>query len=141
LKLFLDTNVILDVLADRRPYADDASAVLSLMEKGEAQGFVAAHAVTTIFYLLHKELGPKRARKALVDLLKLVRVVPVDHDRLLQALAMDWNDPEDAVQAACAAKTEADFLITRNQDDFKAADVPVRSPAEFLALHRSESEW
>lgn len=136
MKLFLDTNVILDVLADREPFAEDSAAVLSAIERGEAEGFIAAHTVTTVFYLLHKELGLKRAKNALMDLLRLVSVLPVDHDRLLQALAMNWDDFEDAVQAACAAKIEADYLITRNDDDFSGADVPIRSPAEYLALHR-----
>ncbi len=140
MRLVLDTNVILDVLADREPFAEDAAAVLSLIETGQAQGFIAAHTATTLFYLLHKELGLKRAKKALMDLLKVVDVVPVDHDRLLQALAMNWDDFEDAVQAACAAKIEGDYLITRNQDDFAGAEVPILSPPEFLALHRSESD-
>jgi predicted nucleic acid-binding protein len=140
LKLFLDANVVLDVLADREPFADDSAAVLSVIERGEAQGFIAAHTATTVFYLLHKELGPKRAKKALMDLLRLVTVVAVDHDRLLQALAMNWTDFEDAVQAACATKIDADYLITRNQDDFARADVPTRSPAEYLALHRATSQ-
>jgi predicted nucleic acid-binding protein len=140
LRLFLDTNVILDVLTDRAPFAEDSAAVLSAIERGEAEGFIAAHTATTVFYLMQKELGLKRAKRALMDLLKLVDVVPVDHDRLLQALAMNWDDFEDAVQAACAAKIDADYLITRNQDDLTRADVPTRSPAEYLALHRAKSD-
>ncbi len=140
MKLFIDTNVILDVLADREPFAEDAAALLSVIERGEVEGFIAAHTATTVFYLLRKELGLKRAKKALMDLLKLVDVVAVDHDRLLQALAMNWKDFEDAVQAACAAKIDADYLITRNQDDFSRSDVPTRSPAEYMALHRAKSE-
>jgi predicted nucleic acid-binding protein len=140
LKLFLDTNVVLDVLADREPFAEDAAGVLSVIERGEAEGFVAAHTATTVFYLLQKELGLRRAKRALMDILKLVGVVAVDHDRLLQALAMNWKDFEDAVQAACAAKIDADYIITRNQDDFSGAEVPTRSPAEYLALHGATSE-
>lgn len=140
MKLFIDTNMILDVLADREPFAEDAAALLSTIEAGEAEGFIAAHSATTVFYLLNKELGLRRAKKALMDLLKLVEVVAVDHDRLLQALAMNWEDFEDAVQAACAAKIDADFLVTRNQDDFSRSDVPARSPAEYMALHRGQSE-
>ncbi len=136
MKLFIDTNVILDVLADREPFADESAAVLSLIERAEVTGFIAAHTATTVFYLLKKGLGLKRAKSALMDLLKIVEVVPVDHDRLLQALAMNWEDFEDAVQAACAAKIDADYLITRNREDFSGAAAKVRSPAEFLALHK-----
>jgi len=136
LKLFIDTNVILDVLADREPFTDESAAIFSLIEKDVIAGYIAAHTATTVFYLLHKELGLKRAKRALMDLLKLVKIVPVDHDRLLQALAMNWDDFEDAVQAACAAKVDADYLITRNREDFARADVTVRSPAELLALYK-----
>jgi predicted nucleic acid-binding protein len=132
-KLFLDTNVLLDVLADRAPYSSDAAAILSCVERGDAQGFIAAHTATTLFYLLEKSLGLRKAKAALADLLKLVEVVPVDHDRLLHAMAMDWKDFEDAVQAACAAKAEADHFVTRNPSDFGGSNLSVITPAELAA--------
>lgn len=132
MKLLLDVNVLLDVLADRAPYSDDAAAVLSLIESGRAEGVIAAHTVTTLFYFLDRDLGPKAARKAVMDLLRLVRVVPVDHDRILQALALGWRDFEDAVQAACAAKAEADYIVTRDETGFARADIEPVSPAELL---------
>lgn len=134
MKILLDTNVILDVLADRQPFADDAARVLSLLEREIAEGFIAAHTVTTLFYLLHRELGLNPTKHALMDLLRLTTVVPVDDDRLLQAMAMSWPDFEDAVQAACAAKAEVDYLVTRNPEDFRGADVEVVGPAELVAL-------
>ena len=133
MKLFFDTNVLLDVLADRAPFADDAAFVLSAVEREEAKGFIAAHTVTTLFYLLQRALGLKKAKRAVADVLKLVDVVPVDHDRLLQALAMNWKDFEDAVQAACAAKAEVDYLVTRNPADFATSDIEVVTPAELVA--------
>ena len=138
MKLFLDTNVILDVLADRSPFADEAARVLSAIERGDAEGFIAAHTVTTLFYLLQRSLGLRKAKRALADLLKLLEVVPVDHDRLLQALAMNWKDFEDAVQAACAAKAEVDYLVTRNPSDFSGSDLDVVTPAELVAALLSE---
>jgi predicted nucleic acid-binding protein len=133
MRLFLDTNVVLDVLADRKPYANDAALVLSVIESGEAEGFIAAHTATTLFYLLERDLGLRRAKSALADLLKLVEVVAVDHDRLLHAMAMNCEDFEDAVQAACAAKAEVDYFVTRNPSDFSDSDLEIISPAEFVA--------
>jgi predicted nucleic acid-binding protein len=133
MRLFLDTNVVLDVLADRKPYANDAAIVLSVIESGEAEGFIAAHTATTLFYLLERDLGLRRAKSALTDLLKLVEVVAVDHDRLLHAMAMNWEDFEDAVQAACAAKAEVDYFVTRNPSDFSDSDLEIISPAELVA--------
>lgn len=133
MRLFLDVNVVLDVLADRKPYANDAALVLSVIEEGEAEGYIAAHTATTLFYLLERDLGLRKAKSALADLLKLVEVVPVDHDRLLHAMAMNWEDFEDAVQAACAAKAEVDYFVTRNAADFSGSDLEIISPAELVA--------
>ncbi|MGA7304704.1 MAG: PIN domain-containing protein [Rhodothermales bacterium] len=137
MKLFVDTNVILDVLANREPFSKDAASVLSAIERGDAKGLIAAHTVTTLFYLLQRSLGTRKAKRAIGDLLKLFEVVPVDHDRLLQALAMNWRDFEDAVQAACAAKAEVDYFVTRNPTDFPGSDLDVVTPGEVLALLKS----
>ena len=136
MRLFLDANIVLDVLARREPFFSDSVQVLSLVETGAAAGFIAAHTVSTLFYLLNRKIGPRKTKVALMDLLRVVGVVPVDQDRILQAFAMDWADFEDALQAACAAKAEADYLLTRDQQGFGKTDVPALSPAEFLALHR-----
>src|SRR5690606_23038459 len=69
MRLFLDINVILDVLADREPWVEDSAAVLSLLDDGDIEGLVAAHSVTTLCYLTSKHLGHKRAVAALIDLL------------------------------------------------------------------------
>ena len=134
MKVLLDVNVLLDVLANRQPFADDASKILSAVDRGKLQGCVAAHTVTTLYFLLNRAAGRAKARKALADLLRILDVVSVDQDRLLQALAMKWPDFEDAVQAACAAKAEVDYLVTRNAKDFRRADVEVISPAELVAV-------
>ena len=134
MRVLIDVNVLLDVLADRSPFADDAVTILSAAERGQLEGFVAAHTVTTLYFLLNREVGRARTRKAIADLLRLVTVVPVDQDRLLQALSMKWPDFEDAVQAACGSKAEVDYLVTRNQGDFKRATLEVISPAELVAI-------
>jgi predicted nucleic acid-binding protein len=140
MKVFLDTNVILDVLANREPFVADSAAVLSLIEARTLEGFTAAHSITTLFYLLRREVGSVRARKVLMDLLRVLEVVAVDQDRIFQALAMDWEDFEDAVQASCAAKAEVDYLLTRDREGFGGSHVPVISPAEFIALHGRDAE-
>lgn len=135
MKLFLDTNVVLDVLADRRPFVEDSARVLWTIEAGAAQGLIAAHTVTTLFYLLRKRAGPEKAKTVVVDLIRLVDVVPVDLDRILHALALGWNDLGDALQAACAEQAGADFILTRDQRGFSGSAVRAISPAEFLVLH------
>jgi predicted nucleic acid-binding protein len=132
--VLLDIDVVLDVLADRGPFAEASAAVLGRIETGSLEGCLAAHTITTLHFLLSKHLGKARTRKVLTDLLGLVRLVPVDEDRIRHALAANWSDFEDAVQAACAEKAEVDYLVTRNKGDFRKTAVKTVTPAELLAV-------
>ncbi len=134
IRVLLDINVVLDVLADRGPFAEASAAVLGRIETGSLEGCLAAHTITTLHFLLSKHLGKARTRKVLTDLLGLVRLVPVDEDRIRHALAANWSDFEDAVQAACAEKAEVDYLVTRNKGDFRKTAVKTVTPAELLAV-------
>ena len=133
-RVLLDINVVLDVLAEREPFVTDSQAVLQLIEARAIEGVLAAHTVTTLHYLLNKHLSKARARKTLEDLLHIFSVEPVDEDRLRHALAMNWSDFEDAVQAACAEKAEADYLVTRDKKGFRRSVVRPITPAELVAL-------
>jgi predicted nucleic acid-binding protein len=134
LRIFLDVNVILDVLAEREPWADASASVMALLEIEEVEGVVAAHTVTTLYYLLSKHLNRKKATAALVDLLNLVSVAEVNEDVILKAISLGWPDLEDAVQAVCALESGADFIITRDAQLFDALSVPAVTPDEFLTL-------
>lgn len=134
MKLFVDTNVVLDVLAQREPWFKDSSRLLAHIEEGRATGHIAAHTLTTLHYLLSKHLGQQKTAAVLIDLIALLQVEPVDVQVLQQALALGWGDFEDAVQAVTAVRCQADYLLTRNPRDFKQSPVPVITPSEFLAL-------
>lgn len=133
-RILYDINVILDVLADRQPHANASAACLGLAERGRVEGVLAAHTVTTLHYLLERDAGTAGARRALSALLGFLAVEPVDAARLRQALAMEWADFEDAVQAVCAETTGADYLVTRDRSGFRGASVRVLGPAEFVSM-------
>ena len=132
MRLFLDANVVLDVLAEREPHWKASARVLAEVEKRRATGLIAAHSVTTIYYLLSKHLNRRKARAAIVQLLNLVQTAPVTHDVLLHALSLGWDDFEDAVQAAAALNAKATHLITRNPRDFTGLTIPVLTPEELI---------
>lgn len=134
MKLFIDTNVVLDVLAQREPWFADSARLLAHIEQGGASGHIAAHTLTTLHYLLARHLGQQKTAAVLIELTTLIRVEPVDHQILQQALALGWRDFEDAVQAVTATQCQADYLVTRNPRDFKQSLVPVITPSEYLAL-------
>jgi predicted nucleic acid-binding protein len=140
MRLFLDINVVLDVLADRDPWVTHSAAVLSLLDADEVEGLIAAHSVTTLYYLTSKHLGHKRAVAALIELLEHLSVTPLNEDVLLRALSLGWADVEDAVQAISAQRGKADYLVTRNPSDFEAASVPVLTPKQLLATLGSSAD-
>lgn len=137
MRVLFDLNVVLDVLANRRPFAEHSAVALGLAETGRVEGVLAAHTVTTLHYLLERELGSRRARQTLTALLSFLEVEPVDGDRLRHALGMAWSDFEDAVQAACAESSRAEYLVTRDGKGFRKSAVRPVSPAELVAIQGS----
>jgi predicted nucleic acid-binding protein len=138
MRLFFDTNVILDVLTDREPWFEDSAAVLSLVEAPDVEGLVAAHTVTTLFYLGSKYLGGQRTAAVLLDLLDHVTVTSLDQGILLRALSLGWEDVEDAVQGISAQRAQADYLVTRNPSDLPSSAVSVVTPKQLLAILASQ---
>jgi len=134
LKLLLDINVILDVVLRRSPWVDEAARLLAAVENGEAEGFIAAHTLTTIHYYVSKHRGRSAALAVIRDLLGIVRVVPVGGSDFLQALLLDIDDFEDAVQTTAALAIGANYLVTRNVRDFNEKLLAIRKPGEVLAL-------
>lgn len=131
--LLVDTNVVLDVILERTPWARDAVRILDAVARGKALGFLAGHAVTTVHYIVAKEVGRTRATTAVADLLDVLTVVPLGAAEFQRALAIGLADFEDAVQVAACLASGADFLVTRNARDFKGAPIATRTPGEILA--------
>jgi predicted nucleic acid-binding protein len=132
-RLLLDVNLILDVLQDRKPHADDASAVWAIVESGRAVGYLSAHAITTIHYLNSKAVGAKTAGATTEALLHVFDVAVVDEPVLRAAAALKWRDFEDAVTACAAIRSRCDAIVTRNPKDFANASIRVMAPREAAA--------
>ncbi len=134
LSALIDLNVILDVLQRREPFYQDSAQALAAIEQGHVRGYVAAHSITTLFYLFAKDQSPKQAKTAISQLMQLFTVAGVDHAIINRALALPYDDFEDAVQMAAAMSIHAGYLVTRNRRDFIAGPLPAISPAELIAL-------
>lgn len=133
MKLLLDINIVLDVLLRREPWAEEAARLLSAAERGQVEAFVAGHSITTAHYIIARVRGREAAATAVTDLLRILAVVPVEAADFHQALALNTADFEDAVQAACALKIGAEFLVTRNDRDFREIPIPIVPPGAILA--------
>lgn len=134
LRVLVDAKVVLDVLARRQPHYAGSAQVWAAVETGRAEGLLAAHTVTTLYYLLKRHADHSRAVSALADILRVFEIAPVDGRVLLAALALGASDFEDAVQMAAAASAGATHLVTRNPADFRVSPVTVLLPADFGAL-------
>lgn len=132
-RVLYDTNVVLDVLLAREPHLAASAAALSLVETGRVEGYVAAHAVTTLAYLLQRRVGAARSRAILADLLSRLQVAPATERTVRTALAGAFGDFEDAVCHAAALEAGAELIVTRNLADFAAGTVPAVLPETLLA--------
>ena len=134
LKVLIDLNLILDVLQKREPFYAASARVLACAETGVVEGIVAAHTLTTLFYLVARDQSAATARIALTELLQFLAVASVGHATIEQALNLPYNDFEDAVQMMAAVQAGAQYLVTRNVQDYKAGPLPALQPVELLAL-------
>ncbi len=124
-RILFDTNVVLDVLLDRQPYVEASAAAWAAVETGPSEGMLAAHAVTTIHYLVRKELGTIKARRIVSSLLRVFGVAAVNGAVVQEALQLPFSDFEDAVTAAAARVAGCEYIVTRDPKGFRAS--PVRS--------------
>ncbi len=132
MKVLVDTNVVLDVLLDRRPHSTDSASIFRLVEEGRLQGLLCATTLTTIDYLLLQSVSRGEARKYLAQLIRLFDVAPVNRAVIEGAMQSRIDDFEDAVLAQAAALAGADLIVTRNARDFARATIKVQDPKECL---------
>lgn len=132
MKVMLDLNILLDVLQNRKPFYSASSIILSKVMTHELEGFLPAHALTTIFYVLRKFSGIEKANEVLDWLLKNFEIAPVNKSLLSRAREFLIADFEDGVVASLAESTKCDYIITRNVIDFKESPIPAITPFDFL---------
>ena len=134
MKLLIDLNVVLDVLLDRQPHVAASASILASIETGKAEGVLAAHALTTLHYLVQKQVGAKRARQTVRTLLSTFEVAAVDPRVLAAALDCDGPDFEDCVSAAAAESFGCQFLVTRDVKGFRNSAVQPVTPETALQI-------
>ena len=130
--LLIDLNIILDVLQKREPFYETSAGLLAIAETGRVQAYVAAHSITTLFYLIQKGKSSAEARAIITNLLQFIKIAPIEQSTIEQALNLDYHDFEDAVQMISAVQCKADCLVTRNVKDYQPALLPVMQPVDIL---------
>lgn len=130
MRALIDTNVVLDFLQEREPFAEDAVRLFAQIDAGDIQGFIAATTITNIYYIVRKMAGIDAAQDAIAQILLDLNLCAVDASIIQQAIALNFQDFEDAVQYVCGLAHNVDVIITRDRTGFANASIPVISPAE-----------
>ncbi|MGD0297472.1 MAG: PIN domain-containing protein [Bryobacteraceae bacterium] len=133
-KVLIDTNVVLDVLLDRQPHAAGSVAIWAAVETRFAQGLLAAHAITTVHYVMRRELGTARATRTIGTILRVFGVAAVDGPVIQLALGLPVSDFEDAVTAAAAQFAGCDYIVTRDPKGFRGCGVQSLAPEAAATL-------
>ncbi len=132
-RLFLDTNIILDLLGEREPHYQSAARIATLADEGKIDLVVSALTFATTFYVLSRFEDKKLAKEKIRKLKVIVKTSDLTDKIIDQGLSSNFSDFEDSLQYFCAMQKECNFLITRNVKDFKSSIIPVLSPDEYLS--------
>jgi predicted nucleic acid-binding protein len=136
-RILLDTNILLDVVLARKPHAEAGEALWAMIEEHNAEGRLAAHAVTTFYYLVRQERDHVRAKQAVHSLLQVFKVATVDGPVIQEALQMPGSDFEDCVTAAAAHRSGCAFIVTRDPRGFRASPVEAVTPQAAIGILRA----
>ena len=131
--VFVDTNILIDLLADRPPYSKFAVELFDLAEKRKVKLYTSSHSYATTHYLLKKHIGESALREILLTLLEFIQLIPVDITIIKKSLLSKHKDFEDAIQIFAASSVDnINFIVTRNLKDFRDAGVIVLPPDELI---------
>lgn len=139
MKVAIDTNVVLDLLMDRRPWSAAGGELFAAIVRGELEGLICATSVTTLHYLAAREVGDEQARRNLRQLMTLCTPAPVTRAVLDAAFDLDLADFEDAVLHEAARFAGAEAIVTRDAKGFRKTTLPTVSPLECLQICRQRA--
>jgi len=133
-KVFVDTDIIYDLLAKRDPFYFAAARLFTLADEGKIQIFISALSLPNVHYLLSKKKSEEEAKQILRKFKVLVHVTPLDEKIIDLALNSEFSDFEDAIQYFSALQNEVEVLLTRNLKDYKKAQISVLTAQDFINL-------
>jgi predicted nucleic acid-binding protein len=134
-QFFLDTNILIDFLGDRQPFAEAAGFLFTLSLERKIKIHCSALSFSNIYYILRRALSQGQTIKLLEELSEMTQIIAVGEKIISQSLQSDFRDFEDAIQYYSALSLAIlDGIITRNTKDFLKSRVPILTPVEALAL-------
>lgn len=134
-KVFVDTDVCIDLLSGRKPFNSTAEILFSLADSGKIKIYVSSLSFSNIDYVLRSQYSTTHSRQIIGKFKTLVNVLPVDSKTIDLAVASDFNDFEDAIQYCCAIENSLTTIVTRNIKDYKKSIIKVLTPESFISLN------
>lgn len=135
MKIFIDTNVLLDYLLDRKPFSAESTEVIKFCKEGSFEGFISEHSLTDILYITRKDFDVDIQREIIKSLCTIFTMVNISSNEIIEAVGNNgFSDLEDSIQSVCAAVCKSDYLITRNTKDFVNSEIRAISPNDFITL-------
>jgi len=138
-RVFLDTDVVLDLLLAREPFFAPAAALFLAIQDGRIDGCLSPLTFSNLFYILRQRMSAADAVRALRKLKLLARVLPVDEKVVELALASSFTDFEDALQYYTALAHNVGAVVTRNKRDYREAKIPILDARECVELFGAPS--
>ena len=130
--VLIDTNIILDIALQRKPFFMAAEQIFGEIDKGKIKGYVTASSVGDIYYVSKKSCGREKAIAFIRELIDILEVLNVTKKNIIDALNSDFKDFEDAVQYCIANMNRIDIIVTRNKSDFELAEIEICTPNELM---------
>jgi len=135
-KLFVDSDVILDLLAERELFYGHAAKVFTLAYEKKIELFTTAIVLANVFYILRKVKGNEEAKRQLKDIRLLIHILPINETIVDMALNSKFSDFEDGLQYITARENNIPAMITRNTVDYKVKDIMIQTPEEYLKMNQ-----
>lgn len=132
MKVFLDTNILIDVVANRKPWVDDALVLFELAAQKRIVLVAADFSFINIAYITRKLFDKVELYALLDEMREYMHLLELGEKVIEGAIKAQWNDMEDCTQYLAAKNADVDYILTRNEKDFILSDIPVLSPKDFL---------
>jgi predicted nucleic acid-binding protein len=131
-RVFIDTDIFLDTILDRKPHSEYSRQILGLCEQNEIQGFTSSLVIANIYYIINKLSNALKAKQAISKICSLLEILPFTDKEVGESMSAEFKDFEDGAQYFVAVNNKIDCFITRNVKDFQKANISILTPQEFL---------
>ena len=138
MKIFLDSDVILDYLTAREPFLNEIKIIIDCGIKKKLKLFTSSLIIANVHYFISKTENSKQAIIKIDKLTKFIKILNVGESEILESIKSKFQDYEDSIQNCCASNSGMDLIVTRNIKDFKLSELPIMTPKELVIKMENE---